>query len=121
VVQLPRERQLVDAVAVADLRGAHRIEQLDVEPLGSPDGSDQGVNAASYGFTDRMGDAEYDHLLSDVAMVNGDIGAGDSVSSKTPMDVHQGQPRGPTGFLRRLAGAIRGHLVGGAVIRSMPG
>ncbi|MES4907819.1 MULTISPECIES: hypothetical protein [unclassified Streptomyces] len=34
---------------------------------------------------------------------------------------HQGQARRPTGFRLRLAEPIRGHLAGGAVIRSMPG
>ena len=30
-------------------------------------GKEKQLNTASYGFTGRMGDAEYDHLLSGVA------------------------------------------------------
>jgi len=36
----------------------------DIRPSTSVTGKEKKLNAASYGFTGRMGDAEYDHLIS---------------------------------------------------------
>ncbi|MFJ9381639.1 hypothetical protein [Streptomyces sp. NPDC101455] len=40
-----------------------------IRPSTSVTGREEKLNAASYGFTGRMGDAEYDHLLSGVVTV----------------------------------------------------
>lgn len=55
-----------------------------IRPPASVTGKEKKLNAASYGYTGSMSDAEYDHELSGVATANGPVCTAGSVSDMTP-------------------------------------